>query len=176
MPAPAGRAPRRTVALSLGSNLGDRLAVLQGALEMLAATPGLWVADVSPVYETEPVGGPAQPDYLNAVVVATGRLPPRSLLERAHAVEAAFGRVRGLRWGPRTLDVDLVVVGDLVLAEPDLVLPHPRAAVRAFVLLPWLDVDPAASLPGHGPVAALVAGLDRDGVRRREDLRLVVPR
>ena len=165
----------RTV-LSLGSNLGDRLAMLQGAVDALADTPGLRVVAVSPVYETDPVGGPEQEDYLNAVVLVEGRHRPRTLLERALAIENAFDRVRDVRWGPRTLDVDVVAVGDLEVAEPDLQVPHPRAAERAFVLVPWLDVDPAAVLPGAGPVADLVDAVGRAGVRPRPDLDLVVPR
>jgi 2-amino-4-hydroxy-6-hydroxymethyldihydropteridine diphosphokinase len=166
---------RRRAVLALGSNEGDRLATLQGAVEALAGTPGLAVLAVSPVYETDPVGGPEQPDYLNAVVLVDGDLAPRALLERALAVEAAFARVRDVRWGPRTLDVDVVAVGDLRVDEPDLVVPHPRAAERPFVLVPWLDVDPEAVLPGAGPVADLAAGLDRSGVRSRRDLVLEVP-
>ena len=167
--------PVRRVVLALGSNLGDRLDMLQGAVDALADTPGLRLVGVSPVYETDPVGGPDQPDYLNAVVVADGRHSPRTLLERALAVENAFDRVREVRWGPRTLDVDVIAVGDLEVNDPDLEVPHPRAAERAFVLVPWLDVDAAAELPGAGSVAALVERLGRDGVRRRDDLDLVVP-
>jgi 2-amino-4-hydroxy-6-hydroxymethyldihydropteridine diphosphokinase len=167
--------PVRRVVLSLGSNLGDRLELLQGAIDALADTPDLQVLAVSPVYETDPVGGPDQPDYFNAVLVAEGPHSPRTLLERALAVENAFDRVRGVRWGPRTLDVDLVVVGDVVVDEPDLQVPHPRAGERAFVLVPWLDVDAAAELPGAGRVADLVERLDVSGVRRRDDLDLVVP-
>jgi 2-amino-4-hydroxy-6-hydroxymethyldihydropteridine diphosphokinase len=167
--------PVRRVVLALGSNLGDRLDMLQGAVDALADTPGLRLVGVSPVYETDPVGGPDQPNYLNAVVVAEGRHPPRTLLERALAVENAFDRVREVRWGPRTLDVDVIAVGDLEVHDPDLEVPHPRAAERAFVLVPWLDVDAAAELPGAGPVATLVERLGRDGVRRRDDLDLDVP-
>jgi 2-amino-4-hydroxy-6-hydroxymethyldihydropteridine diphosphokinase len=167
--------PVRRVVLSLGSNLGDRLELLQGAVDALTDTPDLQVLAVSPVYETDPVGGPAQPDYLTAVLVAEGPHSPRTLLERALAVENAFDRVRDVRWGPRTLDVDLVAVGDLVLDEPDLQLPHPRAGERAFVLVPWLDVDAAAALPGAGPVADLVERLDVSVLRRRDDLDRVVP-
>jgi 2-amino-4-hydroxy-6-hydroxymethyldihydropteridine diphosphokinase len=167
--------PVRRIVFSIGSNLGDRIELLQGAVDALADTPDLVVLAVSPVYETDPVGGPDQPDYLNAVVVAAGPHSPRTLLERALAVENAFDRVRGVRWGPRTLDVDLVAVGDLVVDEPDLQVPHPRAWERAFVLVPWLDVDAAADLPGSGRVAGLVEGLDVAGVRRRDDLDLVAP-
>ena len=165
----------RRIVLSLGSNLGDRLEQLQGAVDALADTPELTVVGVSPVYETDPVGGPDQPDYLNAVLVADGPHSPRTLLERALAIENAFDRVRDVRWGPRTLDVDVIAVGDLVVDEADLQVPHPRAAERAFVLVPWLDVDASAELAGHGPVAALLERLDRTGVRRRPDLDLVVP-
>ena len=167
-------APRRRAVLALGSNQGDRAAVLQGAVDALADAPGLTVLAVSRVYETDPVGGPEQPDYLNAIVLAESELGPRELLDTAHTVESTFGRVRGARWGPRTLDVDVVAVGDLQVAEPDVVVPHPRAAERAFVLVPWLDVDPAAEVPGRGRVADLLGGLDRSGVRQRDDLVLEV--
>jgi 2-amino-4-hydroxy-6-hydroxymethyldihydropteridine diphosphokinase len=165
----------RRVVLALGSNQGERLSMLQGAVDAIADTPELTVLAVSPVYETDPVGGPEQPDYLNAVVVAEGPHSPRTLLERALAIEDAFDRTRDVRWGPRTLDVDVIAVGDLAVAEPDLVVPHPLAAERAFVLVPWQDADPAAALPGAGPVADLVAGLDTSGVRRRDDLVLEAP-
>lgn len=167
------RVVRRAV-LSLGSNLGDRLAILQGAVEAIAATPGLTAVAVSEVFETDPVGGPQQPDYLNAVLVADTTLSARALLERAHAVEQQFARVRTERWGPRTLDIDVVALGDLVIDEPDLVVPHPRAAERAFVLLPWSEADPAAVLPGAGTVADAVAALDVRGVRRRRDIVLTL--
>ena len=162
------------VVFSLGSNVGDRVANLQGAVDSLADTPELKVLAVSPVYETDPVGGPDQDDYLNVVLLATTPLEPRALLERVQAVEKVFGRVRQVRWGPRTLDVDIVAVGDVVIDEPDLQVPHSRAAQRAFVLVPWLDVDADAELPGEGKVASLVEGLDTAGVRLRDDLAIVV--
>ncbi len=165
----------RRVVLALGSNQGERLAMLQGAVDALADTPDLRVLAVSPVYETDPVGGPEQPDYLNAVVVAEGTHSPRTLLERALAIEDAFDRTRDIHWGPRTLDVDVVTVGDLTVDEPDLVVPHPLAAERAFVLVPWHDADPSAVLTGAGPVAALLARVDLSGVRRRDDLVLAAP-
>jgi|SRR5215218_3802031 len=165
----------RRVVLALGSNQGERLAMLQGAVDALADTPDLAVLALSPVYETDPVGGPEQADYLNAVVVAASPHAPRTLLERALAIEDAFDRTRDVRWGPRTLDVDVVTVGDLTVDEPDLVVPHPRAAQRAFVLVPWCDADPSAALPGAGPVAELLASLDTSGVRRRDDLVLEAP-
>ena len=136
--------------LGLGSNLGDRLHNLQGALDALFDSVGLIFVAVSPVYETTPVGGPTQPDYLNAVVLAESWLPARVILERGQAAEAAFGRVRTEVWGPRTLDVDLIVYGDEVSNDPELTLPHPRAHERAFVLAPWLDADPDGVIPGQG--------------------------
>ena len=154
-----------TAVLGLGSNLGDRLAALQSAVDRFETLA------VSSVYESEPVG-PPQPDYLNAVIVVGWTGSPRELLEACHAAEAAYGRVRSRRWGPRTLDVDVVAVGDLELDGPELVLPHPRAAERAFVLLPWLDVEPAAVLPDGRKVADVLATLDASGVRRRDDLAL----
>jgi 2-amino-4-hydroxy-6-hydroxymethyldihydropteridine diphosphokinase len=162
----------RRAALALGSNQGNRLAILQGAADALAGTDGVDIVAVSGVFETDPVGGPQQPDFLNAVVVVVTSLSARELLARAHEIEEEFGRVRTERWGPRTLDVDVVAVGDETVDEPDLVLPHPRAAQRAFVLVPWLDADPDATLPGIGPVADLVAGVDATGVRARTDLSL----
>jgi 2-amino-4-hydroxy-6-hydroxymethyldihydropteridine diphosphokinase len=164
----------RRAALALGSNQGNRLVTLQGAVDALAETDGVEIAAVSGVFETEPVGGPQQPDYLNAVVVVMTTLSARELLGRAQEIERRFGRARAERWGPRTLDVDIVVVGDELVDEPDLVVPHPRAGERAFVLLPWLAADPDAALPGRGPVADLLSGLDSTGVRTRSDLSLHV--
>jgi 2-amino-4-hydroxy-6-hydroxymethyldihydropteridine diphosphokinase len=162
------------VVLALGSNLGDRQDILQGAVDAIVGLPGVRVTAVSPVYETVPVGGPAQPDYLNAVVLAVTALPARDLLDRLHEIEAAFDRVRLVRWGPRTLDLDIIVVGGERSDNPELTLPHPRAHERAFVLAPWHDVDPDAALPGYGPVAELLAQADRTGLRR-SNLRLEVP-
>ena len=162
------------VVLALGSNLGDRQDILQGAVDAIVGLPGVRVTAVSPVYETVPVGGPAQPDYLNAVVLADTALPSHELLDRLHEIEAAFDRVRLVRWGPRTLDLDIIVFGAERSDNPELTLPHPRAHERAFVLAPWHDVDPDAALPGHGPVAELLARADRTGLRR-SNLRLEVP-
>jgi len=160
------------VVLSLGSNLGDRLAHLQAAVDVVHRRLG--VLAVSPVYETAPVGGPPQDDYLNAVLL-TAVERPWDALEAAREAEAARARQRTERWGPRTLDVDVVSVDDVVADDPELTLPHPRAHERAFVLAPWLDVDEAAELAGHGAVARLLAALDSSGVRRRDDLVLRVP-
>ncbi|TDT35066.1 2-amino-4-hydroxy-6-hydroxymethyldihydropteridine diphosphokinase [Streptomyces sp. BK208] len=168
--------PKRAV-IALGANLGNRLETLQGAIDALEDTPGVRVKGVSPVYETEPwgVAPDSQPSYFNAVVIVKTTLPPSSLLERAHAVEEAFHRVRDERWGPRTLDVDIVAYADVVSDDPQLTLPHPRAHERAFVLAPWLDVDPEAALPGQGRVADLLAAVTRDGVTLRADLELRLP-
>ena len=156
---------RARAVLSVGANLGDRLGTLQGCVQAIAELPDTDVLAISPLYETAPVGGPPQPDYLNAVVLIQTGLPPRGLLDAIHAIEARFGRVRAERFGPRTLDIDIVDYAGQVSDEEDLTLPHPRAHQRAFVLAPWHDVDPGAELPGHGPVAALLAALDRTGVR-----------
>jgi 2-amino-4-hydroxy-6-hydroxymethyldihydropteridine diphosphokinase len=139
----------RRAYLGLGSNLGDRHAHLQAAVDGLARTPGLAVVGVSPVYETAPVGGPAQDDYLNAVVALDTELSAHDLLRIAQGLEAAEHRLRRERWGPRTLDVDVLLVGDEVVDDPDLVVPHPRLTERAFVLVPLADLDPrwAASIP-----------------------------
>jgi 2-amino-4-hydroxy-6-hydroxymethyldihydropteridine diphosphokinase len=157
-------------ALAIGSNLGDRLALLHAGVHDLASTPGLELVAVSAVYETAPVGGPEQGAYLNAVVVVATDLGPLALLERALQVEAGHGRVRLQRWGPRTLDIDVLSFADEVSDDPVLTLPHPRAHERAFVLVPWAEVDPAYVVPGRGvTVAELLDALppaDRVGVVR----------
>jgi 2-amino-4-hydroxy-6-hydroxymethyldihydropteridine diphosphokinase len=158
--------------LSLGSNLGDRFGYLSWAVAGFADE----LVAVSPVYETAPWGGVEQPDFLNAVLlVASDRLDEWGWLRRCQALEAGAGRVREVRWGPRTLDVDVVTVtgadGTPVRSDhPHLLLPHPGAPERATVLRPWCDVDPAALLPGYGPVAALLDRLGTGGLRRRSDL------
>jgi 2-amino-4-hydroxy-6-hydroxymethyldihydropteridine diphosphokinase len=163
------------VVLSVGSNLGDRLGTLQGCVHAISGLPETDVLAVSPVYETAPVGGPAQPDYLNAVLVLTTGLAPRDLLAATQRIEADFGRVRAERFGPRTLDIDIIGFDQEISGDPVLTLPHPRAHERAFVLAPWHDIDPAASLPGRGPVAALLAGLGEAGVRRQPGMVLGTP-
>jgi 2-amino-4-hydroxy-6-hydroxymethyldihydropteridine diphosphokinase len=150
--------------LSIGSNLGDRLANLQSAVDALRPLR------TSPVYETAPWGGVEQDDYLNAVLVVDDQATDAyGWLRRARACEQAAGRVRDVRWGPRTLDVDVIDVAGTVSADPELTLPHPRAHERAFVLVPWADVDPDAVLPGHGRVEDLIADT---GEVRRTDLVL----
>jgi 2-amino-4-hydroxy-6-hydroxymethyldihydropteridine diphosphokinase len=164
----------REVVLALGSNLGDRMDNLQRGIDELDGD-GLTVAAISGVFETTPVGGPAQADYLNAVLLARSSLPAGEILARCAKAEQAAGRVRTIRWGPRTLDVDIITCGDERSADPNLTLPHPRAHERAFVLAPWLDVQPAAVQPGWGAVSGLLAGMSMAGVRRRQELRLALP-
>lgn len=163
-------------AIGLGANLGDRLAHMRRALTLLAAHDRLRVRAVSAVYESPAVGGPAeQGAYLNAVALVDSDLDPADLLGVLHVVEAACGRERHERWGPRTLDLDLLAVGATIRDGAALTLPHPRAHERAFVLAPWQDVAPAAELPGRGRIDALLAHLDRTTLRRRDDLEIVVP-
>ena len=128
--------------LALGSNLGDRAAYLQGAVDELAKTANVRVVAVSRVYETVPVGGPAQDDYLNAVAAIDTGLDPWQLLDVAHACEAHARRVRAERFGPRTLDVDILLFGDVEIDDPALTVPHPRMWQRDFVLAPLRDVAP----------------------------------
>jgi len=158
------------VVLSIGSNLGDRMGHLQGALDSLSEQVD--VIAVSRVYETAPVGGPDQDDFLNAVVLGETALTPYDLLALCQRVEAQHDRVREVRWGPRTLDVDIIAIDGVLLDDPSLTVPHPRAHERAFVCVPWLDVDPDAALP-QGPLADLT--LDATGVAVRPDLVLRVP-
>ena len=155
--------------LSIGSNLGDRLANLAIAVDGLAGV----LEAVSPVYETKPWGVEGQPDFLNAVLVVSDvDTDAWGWLRRAQELEARSGRVRTVHWGPRTLDVDVVTVDGVTSEHPDLLLPHPGTPERATVLVPWLDVEPDAVLPGHGPVRELLEKLDTAGVVRRADLEL----
>ena len=159
--------PIRRAVIALGSNLGDRESNLQGAVGQLADTPDVWITGISPVYETVPVDSPEDAgDYLNAVVLVDTTLPAKVLMDRALAIEEAFDRTRteGLLNEPRTIDVDLIVVGDKVSDEQHLQLPHPRAAQRAFVLKPWFDLEPDAEIPGYGTVAALLEAADAAGL------------
>jgi 2-amino-4-hydroxy-6-hydroxymethyldihydropteridine diphosphokinase len=141
------------VVIALGSNLGDRKATLDGAVDALKQI--ITVTKVSSYIETDPVGGPEQPDYLNAVLIGESDLVPTDLLLKMQAIELAAGRERLERWGARTLDLDLIIADDLVMDTELLTLPHPRAHQRRFVLDPWLEVDPQAILPGFGEVRLL---------------------
>lgn len=168
--------PLNQVVFGLGSNQGDSVEILQAAVDRLAETPNLILVDVSPVYLTVPVGNVDQPDFYNLVVIADSTLEPVTLLERASAIEQAYGRYRDPdnAGGPRTLDIDLIMVGQRTSDTDRLKLPHPRAHERAFVLVPWLDIDPRASLP-EGRVDDLIATMDTSGVRRLDDVRIVKP-
>jgi 2-amino-4-hydroxy-6-hydroxymethyldihydropteridine diphosphokinase len=169
------RARGTRVTIALGSNLGQRLENLQGGLDALFDAPGLALVAVSPVYQTAPVGGPQQPDYLNAVLIATTTLPAHAVLERCQGVEAVFGRVRDEAWGPRTLDLDIIVYGDVVSDDPELTLPHPRAHERAFVLAPWHAIDPDAEIPSWGQVSDLLAKVGSADIQRLDDVVLHPP-
>lgn len=162
------------VVIALGANLEDPRKAVVRAVQHLRRIPGVWGVRASGLFSTDPVGGPEQPDYVNAVATAHTSLTAANLLARLHAIEAEFGRTREVRWGARTLDLDLIQHGDpltgndLVSDDPSLTLPHPRAHERGFVLIPWLDVDPAAALRvGEAvvPVAELAEQADADGVR-----------
>jgi 2-amino-4-hydroxy-6-hydroxymethyldihydropteridine diphosphokinase len=169
--------PIRRAVLSLGSNQGDRLSNLQEAIESLLDAPGVWAVAVSPVYETAPVDELDQPDFLNAVLLVDTEMSGKTLLERCHAVEEAFGRGRVYeeRRGPRRLDIDVIRLADRVLSTPEITLPHPRAHERAFVLMPWRDVEPEGELPDRGPIGPLLDQVDMTGVTRRDDLVLELP-
>ena len=144
------------VVLSLGAKLGDPLSALTSALEALAQTEGVEVLATSSFYGTAPIGGPDQPDYINAVAVLETTLAPMAILDLAHRIEADHDRVRQERWGPRTLDIDLVVYDDVVSEDPTLTIPHPRAHQRAFVMVPWHELEPDAVLATFGPIADLI--------------------
>jgi 2-amino-4-hydroxy-6-hydroxymethyldihydropteridine diphosphokinase len=155
----------RHAVVSLGSNLGDRLGHLQQAVDGLASTPETEVVAVSSVYATDPVGGPVQPEFLNLAVALSTGTTAVELLDVAHELEDRAQRVRGERWGPRTLDVDVIVHGDTRCSDATLTLPHPLAHQRAFVLVPWAEIEPDAVLDGCRVVdLAAVAGAQ--GVRR----------
>jgi 2-amino-4-hydroxy-6-hydroxymethyldihydropteridine diphosphokinase len=154
-----------TAYLGIGSNLGNRLAYLQLAVDGLAAAAGVTSVAVSPVYETDPVGGPEQPEFLNAVVALETTLDARGLLHLAQRLESDAARVRRERWGPRTLDVDVLLVDDLTISTPDLVVPHPRMYERGFVMAPLADLEPAQDLPE--PPDAGWPGVHRTGLTLR---------
>jgi dihydroneopterin aldolase/2-amino-4-hydroxy-6-hydroxymethyldihydropteridine diphosphokinase len=165
------RRERKRAVLSLGSNLGDRLEHLAAGLDVLRARVA--VTAVSPVYETAPVGGPEQGAYLNVVVLA-GVPDGPSALAAAQAAEQAEHRERGVRFGPRTLDVDVITVAGELSDDPVLTLPHPRAHERAFVLAPWFDLAPDDDVAGHGPIASLLRArlAAGDDVTRRDNVVL----
>jgi len=147
------------VVIALGSNMGDTNSHLHHAIDELEKI--IAIKAVSSFYKTAPVGGPEQEDYLNAVVIGECGMDPLDLLVAMQEIETMAGRTREIHWGPRTLDLDLISYGDHEIHEPHLELPHPRAHERAFVLEPWLEIDPDGVLIGHGSIAELLAGLKR---------------
>lgn len=168
------RRPPVDVVWALGANLGDCAATLQRAVDALGDLPGTRVDAVSSVYRTAAVGDVDQPDFLNLVAVGHTDASARDLLRHARGIEDALGRTRERRWGPRTIDIDLISRGGARMERRGLILPHPWAHARAFVLVPWLEADPDAVLPGHGRVSDLVAETDADGVRRLPDVQIEV--
>ena len=152
------------VVLSLGSNLGESEATLRAAIEELARV--VRVDAVSSFVYTQPQGVVDQPEFVNCVVLCETSLAPTELLAAVQRIELAAGRTREVRWGPRTLDIDLIMCDELTSDDPNLTLPHPRAHERAFVLVPWCEVDPDAVLPGYGRIDALIPSVASQGVRR----------
>lgn len=144
--------------IAVGANLGDAALVVGDALDTLADRLDGELVARSPLYRTAPVGGPEQPDFINAVAIVNSDLEPAEVLTRLQAMESQSGRVRDVRWGPRTLDLDVIVADDVVSDDPKLTIPHPRAHERAFVLMPWLEIDPLATIPGIGEVRTIVDG------------------
>ncbi|WP_287929243.1 2-amino-4-hydroxy-6-hydroxymethyldihydropteridine diphosphokinase [Arthrobacter sp.] len=164
----AARALTRAV-LALGSNLGERQGTLSAAVGDLVDRPEVRLVDVSPVVSTKPVGGPeGQPDFLNMVIAVDTTLEPLELLAHCHAVESAHHRERTVRWGARTLDIDIISYGDVHSRDPELTLPHPRAAERAFVLYPWALMDPGATLDGRSVAELAAAAADMPGIGHAE--------
>lgn len=158
--------------LSLGSNLGDRLDHLSKAITALANQPKIKVLKVSSVYQTKPVGGPEQEDYLNAVVKIQTELSALELLDVTQSIENNEGRIREVRWGPRTLDVDVLTYDDLNSADEKLTLPHPRISERAFVLVPFFEIDPQATISGLGKIADLYKQIAKFDVQLNSDMKL----
>ncbi len=156
----------QTAHVGLGSNLDDPVRQVRRALEELARLPHTRLLACSSLYRTTPVGRLDQPDFVNAVAVLDTALSPRELLQELLALETRHGRVRGEPNGPRTLDLDLLLLGDRVIREPGLEVPHARMHQRAFVLLPLAEVSPHAVIPGHGSVAELAARVAAQGVAR----------
>lgn len=153
-------------AIALGSNLGDSRQILDKAIEILDHTPGITIIAQSSWYQTTPVG-PPQPDYLNGCATLAVQLSPQELLAKLLTIETQFGRVRRERWGARTLDIDLLLYGNLILETPTLTLPHPRMHERAFVLVPLAEIAPDWVEPrSQKQISQLVQAVDRSGVKR----------
>ncbi len=145
------------VVIALGSNMGDTNSHLHHAIDELGKS--IDIKAISSFYRTAPMGGPKQDDYLNAVIVGESEMDPLDLLVEMQEIEVLAGRTRDVHWGPRTLDLDLITCGDLVIQEPHLEIPHPRAHERTFVLEPWFEIDPNATIAGHGSIRDLITAL-----------------
>ena len=158
--------------LSLGSNLGERLDYLSQAVTALMNTPKIKVLKVSSVYQTKPVGGPKQEDYLNAVIKIETDLSPTQLLEVTQSIENNEGRVRDILWGPRTLDIDILTFDNLLSADEKLTLPHPRISERAFVLVPFFEIEPTATVTGLGALSDLYNQISKSDVQLNSDMKL----
>ena len=151
--------------IALGANLGEADRALIEAMGAISELPHTHVIASSRIFRTAPIGGPEQPDYQNAVAIISTQLTPMGLLDALHVIENAHGRERGVRWGPRTLDLDIITFDDLRSDDPYLTLPHPRAHERAFVLMPWCDADPNAQWVDGRRIDAMVTDLgDQDCV------------
>ncbi|MFT4156695.1 MAG: 2-amino-4-hydroxy-6-hydroxymethyldihydropteridine diphosphokinase [Microbacterium sp.] len=173
LPGPGPGRPEAVAVVAFGANLGDREKTIRDAAERIARLPLVYEVTLSPLHETVALTlngpDPDAPGYVNAVALVTTRLAPAILLGMLHAIEDENGRERHERWGDRTLDLDLIAYGDETSTDPQVLLPHPRAFERLFVLEPWLDLDPDAVLPGYGRVADLAANLAAE-LRRQEDI------
>ncbi len=165
-----------TAYLGIGSNLGDRMEYLKEAVRLLDEEEGIRIARVSPVYETVPVGGPPQGDYLNAAILVETSIEPRELMDACLAIEKSLGRVRKEHRGPRTIDIDILLYGARVISEGNLVVPHPNIAERGFVLWPLADIAPDAIHPVlRTTIQELRDRIGSEGVRVRTDLVLETP-
>jgi 2-amino-4-hydroxy-6-hydroxymethyldihydropteridine diphosphokinase len=147
--------------IALGANMGNPQENIDLAIALLREATDIQA--ISSMYRTAPVGGPEQPDYINAVVLAESELPATDFLNMLHGIEKTLGRERTIHWGPRTIDLDLIQYGSILSSSQELLLPHPRAHERRFVLEPWLEVDPDAHLLTHGPVEHLLSALLESG-------------
>lgn len=162
--------PITQAVLSLGANMDDPLSNLQQAVNLLSETPSFIPVEVSSVYRTKPVGFEDQPDFLNIVMIADTTLEPLTLFERCMAIESFLGRRRDIPMGPRTIDIDIIAMGKRTSDTEELTIPHPEAYRRAFVLVPWYEVEPAGKLPGHGPIADLLFHIDVSGVEKTDEV------
>lgn len=162
--------------LAIGSNLGDRLKYLQSAIDGLLDNSQIKIINISQVYETKPMGGPQQDNFLNAVVEIDTSLSPDELLSFIQKLEFEANRVREVHWGPRTLDVDILVYGDLVSKNPNLTIPHPRISERPFVLIPWYEISPEITIPELGNLKDLFNQISKTDVQLNGDMKLQVTR